>query len=206
MKPARTLAIAVSLAATISVAQPVRWEPKEGKSLVGTRAPEWRGVEWLQGGPLTLSSLRGKVVLVRFWLTDCALCAATAPSLRQLSERYRDRGLVVVGIHHPKSEQAKDPEVVAAAARAFGFGFPIGMDDEWQTVRAYGIGTTFKRFTSVSLLIDQQGIIRFVHDGGEFHAGGGAGHEACNAAFDSLVAVIETLCKNPQEITRQGGR
>jgi peroxiredoxin len=193
VKSARALAVAVSAVAAISVAQPTRWEPTEGKSLIGTRAPEWRGVEWLQGGPLTLSSLRGKVVLLRFWLTDCALCAATAPALRDLSKRYRDRGLVVVGIHHPKSEEVRDPEVVAAAAKALGFGFPIGMDDEWQTVSASGVGTTFKRFTSVSFLIDQQGIIRFVHDGGEFHAGGGAGHEACNAAFDSLLAEIEQL-------------
>jgi peroxiredoxin len=167
------------------------WQPAEGKSLIGTRAPQWRGIQWLQGGPLSLAALHGKVVLLRFWLVDCPFCAATAPALKELSEHYGDRGLVVVGIHHPKAEELQDPAVVAKAAHAFGFTFPIGIDNEWQTIRAYGVGTTFQRFTSVSFLIDREGVIRFVHDGGEFHQGGGPKHAQCNAAYEALKEAIE---------------
>ena len=74
-----------------------------------------------------------------------------------------------------------------------GFDFPIAMDNGWRTIRAYGVGSELKRFTSVSFLIDQQGIIRFVHDGGEFHLGGGDEHKECQAAYFALKREIEKL-------------
>src|SRR5262245_40065869 len=97
------------------------WKPREGAELVGTRAPEWSGIRWIQGGPLTLAGLRGRVVLLRFWLADCPFCERTAPALRELDERYRERGLVVVAVHHPKSEESRDLEKVARAAKELGF-------------------------------------------------------------------------------------
>jgi peroxiredoxin len=174
------------------VAAPRPWIPTEGGALIGTRAPEWKGIEWIQGEPTTLADLRGKVVLVRFWLMDCAYCTRTAPALRELSKRYEDRGLVVVGLHHPKSDPARDPKAVARAARALGLDFRVGLDNDWETIRAYGVGRVFQRFTSVTFLIDRQGIIRFVHDGGEFHEG--EGHAECNAAYRALeAAIVEAL-------------
>ncbi len=170
------------------------WEPREGRELSGTPAPEWRGVEWLQGGPLDLKRLRGKVVLLRFWLIDCPFCVRSAEALSTWSDRYRDEGLVVVGIHHPKSKAARDHQVVAAAARELGFDFPVGIDDDWKLVRAYGVGTVFKQFTSVSFLIDRRGVIRFVHDGGEYHEADLPGHEECVAAHRALdTAIREAL-------------
>ncbi|MFQ5351896.1 MAG: TlpA disulfide reductase family protein, partial [Candidatus Binatia bacterium] len=84
------------------------WRPLEGHDLIGTKAPPWRDIEWIQGGPLDLGELNrdGKAVLVRFWLTGCPYCRRTAPALRSLWRRYRDDGLVVVGLHHPKSMEA----------------------------------------------------------------------------------------------------
>jgi peroxiredoxin len=165
------------------------WSPIEGSALIGTPAPEWKGVEWIQGEPTTLADLRGKVVLVRFWLMGCSYCTRTAPALRDLSKRYQDRGLVVVGLHHPKSDSARDPKAVAQAARSLGLEFRVGLDNDWETIRAYGVGSVFKRFTSVTFLIDRQGVIRFVHDGGEFHEDG-PGHEECTAAYRALEAAI----------------
>src|SRR5687767_10682308 len=78
----------------------------EGDELIGKPAPAWRELAWLAGGPLKLEALRGKAVLIRFWTVGCALCTRTAPALNEVWEKYRDRGLVVVGIHHPKSEEA----------------------------------------------------------------------------------------------------
>ena len=168
------------------------WEPHEGRSLLGTRAPEWHDIAWIQGGPLSLDSLKGKVILLRFWMGDCPYCIRSAPALLSLERRFGNRGLVVVGLHHPKSEKARDLGWVADKAEELGFDFPVGQDDRWATIRAYGVGTLFRRFTSVSFLIDRKGIIRFVHDGGEFHSGGGPGHEECNRAYEALQAAIET--------------
>lgn len=178
---------------TAGITAHAAWTPNEGRDLIGTRAPEWRGIRWIQGGPLSLADLRGKVVLLRFWLTDCPYCARTAPALRDLFERYRGRGLVVVGIHHPKSRGAREPSKVEEAAGELGMAFPIGQDNDWRTIRAYGVGTHFQRFTSVSFLIDASGTIRFVHDGGEFHGGGGADHRECNEAFEALESEIGKL-------------
>ena len=180
--------------------QAVPWEPHEGKSLLGTRAPEWHGITWVQGGPLTLESLKGKVVLLRFWMGDCPYCIRSAPALRSLQRQYGNRGLVVVGLHHPKSEKAHDLGWVARKAGELGLDFPVGHDDQWTTIRAYGVGTLFHRFTSVSFLIDRNGIIRFVHDGGEFHPGGGVGHEECNHAYGALQAAIETALARESEV------
>ncbi|GEM_PF-1012468 len=171
----------------------IDWSSVEGTAMIGRHAPEWFNLNWLDDNPLSLSALRDKVVLVRFWLTGCPFCTRTAPSLREFWQSYKDRGLVVIGIHHPKSEMTKNPKVVKEAARALGFDFPIAMDNSWQTIRAYGVGSELKRFTSVSFLIDQQGIIRFVHDGGEFHLGGGDEHTACQAAYFALKRKIEEL-------------
>ncbi len=189
----RWLAVVSLLAlALVAAPAPVRAEPytpREGGELLGTKAPELRGLRWSQGGPLTLAGLRGKVVLLRFWTDGCPFCEKTAPVLNALHARYRDRGLVVVGVHHPK-EPGSD---VARGVKALELVFPVATDPDWQTVKAFGVGTTFKKFTSISFLIDAEGVIRFVHDGGEFHPGGGSDHERCNSAHDALVATIERL-------------
>lgn len=171
------------------------WTPREGTELIGSAAPELEGIEWLSGGPVSLAKARddGKVVLMRFWLTECPYCTATAPALNEMHERYGERGLTVVGIHHPKSERARDHELVRAAAGRMGFEFAVGIDDQWKTIRAYGVGTAFRNFTSVSFLIDKAGAIRWVHDGGEFHRGGGQDHQRCNAAFKSLLGELDSL-------------
>jgi thiol-disulfide isomerase/thioredoxin len=167
------------------------WSPSEGAELLGTAAPEWRGLTWIQGGPLSLAALRGRPVLIRFWTDGCPYCHATAPALDEIARRYAGRGLAVVGIHHPKSEASRDPAVVARAARELGFTFPVATDPGWATVRAYGVGERFTRYTSVAFLVDGAGVIRWVHDGGEFHAGGGPAHARCDAAHRSLIAAIE---------------
>ncbi len=175
------------------------WTPQEGTTLLGKAAREWRGLRWIQGGPTTLAALRGKVVLLRFWLVGCAYCTRSAPALRELWQQHKDQGLVVVGVHHPKSPESQDLATVARGARALRFEFPIATDADWSTLRAYGIGRVFQRFTSVSFVIDRAGVIQFVHDGGEFHRGGGAEHATCNAAFEALeAAIVAALEDDPQ--------
>src|SRR6478609_2583250 len=97
----------VALAPDAGARRPASDRSAEGADLIGTPAPAWQGLEWLQGGPLSLPGLRGKAVLIRFWTVGCSLCTRTAPALNELWANYRDRGLVVIGIHHPKSADVR---------------------------------------------------------------------------------------------------
>jgi len=145
------------------------WRPSEGAELIGRPAPALSGLTWLNSEPIGLEDLRGKVVLIRFWLVGCPYCVNTAPALAGLYEKYGDDGLVVIGIHHPKSERTKDDALVLKAAKGLGFEFPIAQDRDWKVINAYWLGGARRSYTSSSILIDKKGIIRFVHDGGEFY-------------------------------------
>ena len=166
LKNVALLVVAVMTFAAIDARADGAWAPAEGASLVGTRAPAWEGLRWIHGGPLTLAGLRGHPVLVRFWTDGCHFCASSAPALLEVHKKFAARGLVVVGVHHPKSDESHDAALIERAAQKLGFTFPIATDDEWKTVRAYGVGRVFNQFTSVSVLIDADGVIRWVHDGG----------------------------------------
>lgn len=145
------------------------WQPAEGAELIGRPAPALSGLTWLNSGPLGLEDLKGKVVLIRFWLVGCPYCKNTAPALAELYEKYGEDGLVVIGIHHPKSERARDDAFVLKAAKGLGFEFPVAQDRDWKVINAYWLGGVRRSYTSSSILIDKKGIIRFVHDGGEFY-------------------------------------
>lgn len=171
------------------------WAPEEGRDLLGAPAPAWNPDKtWLNAEPIALEDLRGKVVLIRFWLVSCPYCKNTAPALNELYEDFADQGLVVIGFHHPKQPWMRKTEVVKAEAKKHGFEFPLAQDNDWEALRKYWSPREKRRkFTSVSFLLDQEGVIRWLHDGGEFHTGGGEGHEECNAAYRSLRREIERL-------------
>ncbi|KAF0244254.1 MAG: hypothetical protein FD180_2682 [Planctomycetota bacterium] len=165
------------------------WQPSEGRELLGTPAPEFTGLsDWTHSTPLTLASLRGKAVLVRFWTTGCSLCKHTAPALNELDSRFRDKGLVVVGVHHPKEPAAREALYWRAAAQRYGFAFALAQDQEWATVNSWWLERGHERaFTSSTFLIDRAGVLRWLHPGGEFFDGEGEPGEA----YRSLVAAVE---------------
>ncbi len=138
--------------------------------VLGKPAPAWPALEWVQGGPLTLEGLRGKVVLVRFF-TDpaCPYCSATAPALNEFSKEFAGRGLVVVGFYTPKPAPRETTAAhVAGVARKYGFTFPVAVDDEWKALRRLWLDRADSGWTSASLLIDRKGVVRHVHPGGVF--------------------------------------
>jgi peroxiredoxin len=159
-----------------------------GDSPVGTRPPEWEATHWLNSGPLTLKGLRGQVVLVRWWTAPgCPDCAATAPALNEFHDRYKGRGLVVIGLYHHKSDAPLDPAAVKRCAEKMGFRFPVAIDPEWKTLRRWWLDGARRRWTSVSFLIDRQGVVRHVHPGGQYAKG--------DRDYDALKAKIEELLK-----------
>jgi peroxiredoxin len=169
-----------------------------GDRVIGQPAPEWGPRTWVQGGPLTLEQLRGRVVLVRFFMSsECPLCSATAPSLNELHREFGSAGLVVVGMFTPKPHPRPTPvEEVRGYVQDYGFRFPVAVDDDWSALRALWLDRVpDARFTSSSLLIDKRGVVRHVHPGGIF-AKDGAGDKA-RRDYDALRAAIETLLAEP---------
>ena len=163
----------------------------DGAELLGTTPGEWEATHWLHSEPLTLASLRGKVVLVRWWTSGCPYCEATAPALRDFDRAYRGRGLQVIGFYHHKGDEPLDLAVVDRTASAYGFTFPVAVDPEWRTLeRWWQVRARARPFTSVSFVLDRRGTIRHVHPGGSY-APGTADHEAVQAAIEALLTERE---------------
>jgi hypothetical protein len=99
----------------------------------------------------------------------------------------------VIGIHHPKTVEARDPDLVRRVMNVFGFDFPVAQDNDWKVINAYWLGDKKRSFTSSSILIDKKGIIRFVHDGGEFYKS--ASNTDADRAYHAIEEKIKELLK-----------
>ncbi len=140
-----------------------------GGNVIGTPSPEFPEVRWVQGGPVRLADLRGRVVLVRFFMDSrCPLCKGTAPALNEFDREFGRRGLVVVGFYTPKPRpKPTSVEEVKEYVEAFGFRFPVAVDDDWTALRRLWLDRVpDAEFTSSSLLIDRKGVVRHVQPGG----------------------------------------
>jgi len=124
-------------------------------------APEFIGiVNWINSPPLSLAQLHGKVVLIDFWTYSCINCLRTLPYLEKWYADYKDKGLVIIGVHTPEFEFEKDPKNVAEAASRLGINYPIAQDNDYKTWQAYE-----NNYWPAHYLIDQNGILRMVHFG-----------------------------------------
>src|SRR5215831_8416770 len=134
--PALLSAIVAAAPAAASGGEPTFDD--DTSDVVGRPAPPWELEQWINSKPLTLASLRGKVVLVRWFMSpECPFCTATAPSLNQLHREYAARGLVVVGAYHHKRAEPLRPGDVAGYAAHYGFQFPVAVDPEWRTLHRW---------------------------------------------------------------------
>src|SRR5947209_7634535 len=118
LRHAATLALAALLLAAIPISSRAGDPPPNPDRVPAPEFPP--GLKWLNSEPLRLSGLRGKVVLVDFWEYTCVNCIRTFPYLKSWHQKYRDKGLVIVGVHSPEFEFARKAPNVARAARDFG--------------------------------------------------------------------------------------
>ena len=133
--------------------------PVEGAlpSLAGATA-------WLNSPPLTAESLRGKVVLVDFWTYSCINCLRSLPYVRAWAEKYRQAGLVVIGVHAPEFAFEKSLDNVQRAVRDLQVGYPVALDNDYALWRAFD-----NHYWPAHYFIDGEGRIRFHHFGeGEY--------------------------------------
>lgn len=130
-------------------------------------APEFiAGGSWLNSKPLTMKELRGKVVLVDFWTYTCINCIRTLPYLKSWWDKYKDMGLVIVGVHTPEFEFEHSTDNVAKAVKNFGITYPVMQDNFYATWNTYSNDSWPAEY-----LIDKSGKIRFKHSGeGDYDA------------------------------------
>lgn len=117
-------------------------------------------VAWINSPPLSPAGLRGKVVLVDFWTYSCINCIRTLPHIIGWYEKYRNDGLVVVGVHTPEFAFEKNEANVRRAVARFGIHYPVALDNFYGTWEAYG-----NHYWPADYLFDAQGRLRLVHFG-----------------------------------------
>src|SRR2546428_4988532 len=124
-------------------------------------APDVHNISaWINSRPLSLHGLRGKVVLVDFWTYSCINCLRTLPYLKSWDERYRSKGLVILGVHTPEFAFEHDLGNVRAAVKRLGVRYPVALDNDYGTWNAYGTN-----YWPADYLVDQAGHVRDVHIG-----------------------------------------
>jgi len=139
-------------------------------------APEFAPGTWINSDPLTLKNLRGRVVLVEFWTFGCYNCRNTLPYVKRWDERYRDKGLTVVGVHSPELEEERVIDNVRRETASLGIRYPVVTDNDYATWKAYNVEAWPTIF-----VLDKEGRIRWTHVG--------------EGAYDEADRVIQELLK-----------
>ncbi|MEP7184967.1 MAG: cytochrome c biogenesis protein DipZ [Rhodanobacter sp.] len=134
--------------------------------LVEGDMPSLAGVtRWLNSPPLTTESLRGQVVLVDFWTYSCINCIRTLPYVRGWADKYKDHGLVVIGVHAPEFAFEKNPANVIKAIADLNVDYPVALDNDYAIWKGF-----HNQYWPAHYFIDAEGRIRHHHFGeGNYH-------------------------------------
>ncbi len=125
------------------------------------RAHELYGDFWFNSEPVPISALRGKVILIHFWDYTCVHCRHGLPYINEWNRKYREHGLVVVGVHTPRFPFAGNPDVVQRMVSKLGITHPVVMDNGYIIASRY-VSRTWPSF----YLVDKHGYIRYQNTGG----------------------------------------
>lgn len=132
------------------------------------------GTQWINSPAITKAELRGKVTLVEIWTYGCYNCLNALPHIKATAARYRDAGLVTIGVHTPEFDREKVPANVMRRVKELGVTFPVVMDNDFAIWRAFS-----NRYWPAVYIVDKQGRIRFHHDG--------------EGRYDDIDAAVRTL-------------
>jgi cytochrome c biogenesis protein CcdA/thiol-disulfide isomerase/thioredoxin len=115
---------------------------------------------WINSLPLTREELKGKVVLIDFWTYSCINCLRSVPYVRAWYDRYKDDGLVVIGVHAPEFAFERELSNVQKAVTDLGIRYPVALDNEFNLWRGFN-----NRYWPAHYFIDAQGRVRYHHFG-----------------------------------------
>lgn len=123
-------------------------------------------VSWINSPPLTVESLRGKVVLIDFWTYSCINCLRALPYVKAWADKYKDAGLVVIGVHTPEFAFEKELSNVEKAVHDLKVDYPVAVDSDYKIWQAFN-----NQYWPAHYFIDGKGRIRYHHFGeGEYDA------------------------------------
>ena len=159
------------------------------------RAPDFRpDGDWFNSGPLSVASLRGKVVLVDFWTYSCINCLRTLPHLKAWYAAYRKDGFQIVGVHTPEFAFEHVASNVRAAIERLGVDYPVVQDNDYRTWAAYG-----NQYWPAEYLIDRSGEVRHIQFGeGDYDQTEGAIRSLLGISKGSTTRVADTT---PRDLT-----
>ena len=133
---------------------------KEDLPIEGPAPPLDGATQWFNSAPLTSQALKGKVVLVDFWTYSCINCLRAIPYMRAWAAKYRDQGLVVIGVHAPEFAFEKSPANVEKAIADLKIDYPVAVDNDFKIWRAF-----HNQYWPAHYFIDAKGQIRHHHFG-----------------------------------------
>ena len=123
-------------------------------------AAEFAAGTWINSEPLTLKSLRGRVVLIEFWTFGCYNCRNTLPFVKRWHESYSDKGLTIVGVHSPEFAGERNIDNVRREVGSLGIKYPVVTDNDYETWKAYNVEAWPTLF-----VLDKTGRVRWTHVG-----------------------------------------
>ncbi len=132
----------------------------EYKSSESATAPDLATGDWINSAPLKLNELRGRVVLIEFWTFGCINCRNTLPYVKSWHDRYKEKGLTVIGVHSPEFDEERKVENLRREVTSLGIRYAVVTDNDYQTWNAFHVEAW-----PTSFLLDKQGRIRWMHEG-----------------------------------------
>jgi cytochrome c biogenesis protein CcdA/thiol-disulfide isomerase/thioredoxin len=159
LTPAKPAAPTMSADSTIMAAATEPQQPV--LPIEGDLPPLAGAVAWLNSPPLTAQGLKGHVVLVDFWTYSCINCLRSLPYVEAWAQKYRDQGLIVIGVHAPEFAFERNSDNVRAAIKKFGIDYPVAIDNHYAIWRGFN-----NEYWPADYFIDAQGHIRY-HQFGE---------------------------------------
>jgi peroxiredoxin len=136
------------------------WADGQQLASMKVSAPDFQGIEWINGKPVAMKDLKGKVVVVHFWAFGCINCTHNLPHYAAWHKDFSKKGLSVIGVHTPETAAEKVIESVRRKVQANGMKYPVAVDGSSKTWRAWG-----NRYWPSVYLIDKKGKVRYRWEG-----------------------------------------
>lgn len=177
--------------------------PVAGNPAADAPGPAPRGTHNpLVGTPVDLSALRwltpderppggnGRLMLLRWWTVQCPFCRDSLPELTELHRRFAGQGLELVGVFHRKGPVNPSDDELRDYVAGLGAAATLARDDEWRALRPILTRGGLEQATSISLLVDRDGVVRWVHAGPRLHRSAQAEFAAADADWRELAALL----------------
>ena len=168
-----------------------------GQDLVGQPMPKLEFARWLNTDENKPLDTAGSVTLYRWWTEGCPYCEATLPAVEKLRKKYKAKGLKVVAVYHPKPPRVVGDDKIMSFASDRGYHGAIAVDADWSQLKKAWLSPGRRAATSVSFLVDEKGVVRFVHPGVMYFPSDKSDDAEANRDYELMEKAIGALVGIP---------